>query len=322
MRKLVLSLALMFSAVLSQAQQYSYRFYTISDGLPQTQITCLFQDSKGFIWIGTKGGVSRFDGVEFENFGLEDGLPSRIVCHISEGPDGKITIACDHGLSVFDGSRLTSYPFPGNVRVYMNTTRVAHDPAGNTWITARINNSRPFLKFSHGIYSDARAYFLLPDTVLVKDIIYDDTDSTYMLGTYSNGIYWYKDQTCVNIVRGISDIWLIEKQPHHLIFSGKYTNYGTGKLLRISLSEPYRVFQIMDSIDLIKYYVNDRHFFFTDFGKKHFKEYKNGTILKYNRNFRRNNAVLYDREGNTWIGKETGLYRLQSRQASDKKIKW
>ncbi|HOO98880.1 MAG TPA: two-component regulator propeller domain-containing protein, partial [Bacteroidales bacterium] len=39
-----------------------------SDGLPNNQIQCIYQDSKGWIWLGTSHGLSRFDGYRFVNF--------------------------------------------------------------------------------------------------------------------------------------------------------------------------------------------------------------------------------------------------------------
>lgn len=50
------------------AQQYSYRQYTIFDGLPQNQVVSLCLDDYGFLWVGTKGGISRFDGKNFKEF--------------------------------------------------------------------------------------------------------------------------------------------------------------------------------------------------------------------------------------------------------------
>ncbi len=52
----------------ANAQMYSYKHYTIMDGLPQNQIMRIYQDGKGFIWIGTKIGISRFDGKQFKNY--------------------------------------------------------------------------------------------------------------------------------------------------------------------------------------------------------------------------------------------------------------
>ncbi|GHV59057.1 hypothetical protein FACS1894182_12550 [Bacteroidia bacterium] len=48
--------------------EYSYRRYTTQDGLPNMMFHCIHQDAKGFIWIGTGKGFSRFDGLVFTNF--------------------------------------------------------------------------------------------------------------------------------------------------------------------------------------------------------------------------------------------------------------
>ena len=42
--------------------------YTINDGLPQSFVQEFFQDNKGYLWISTQDGVSRFNGYKFENF--------------------------------------------------------------------------------------------------------------------------------------------------------------------------------------------------------------------------------------------------------------
>lgn len=48
------------------AQQVGYKLYTIDDGLVQSEVTAIHQDRKGFLWVGTKCGISRFDGHTFQ----------------------------------------------------------------------------------------------------------------------------------------------------------------------------------------------------------------------------------------------------------------
>jgi ligand-binding sensor domain-containing protein len=63
----------------------------------------LFQDSEGYIWIGTKGGVSRYDGINFVNFSIDEGLPDSRVVDINEDKNGNIWELTSSGLSVFNG---------------------------------------------------------------------------------------------------------------------------------------------------------------------------------------------------------------------------
>jgi len=42
---------------------------SLEQGLPQSQVMSLYQDSKGFMWIGTKGGLCRYDGKNLKNYG-------------------------------------------------------------------------------------------------------------------------------------------------------------------------------------------------------------------------------------------------------------
>src|SRR5215471_13422420 len=41
---------------------YQIKYWTTEDGLPQHQISCLKQTCDGYLWIGTRFGLSRFDG--------------------------------------------------------------------------------------------------------------------------------------------------------------------------------------------------------------------------------------------------------------------
>ncbi|GJM17974.1 MAG: hypothetical protein DHS20C14_01870 [Phycisphaeraceae bacterium] len=53
---------------------------------------CLEQTSDGYLWLGTKGGLARFDGVRFEVYGLADGLGSVIVTALLDDGDGGVWI--------------------------------------------------------------------------------------------------------------------------------------------------------------------------------------------------------------------------------------
>ncbi len=61
------------------AQSYQFSKYGIENGLPQQYVYSINQDNKGFIWIGTGEGVSKFDGIEFINYTSKDGLAENFI---------------------------------------------------------------------------------------------------------------------------------------------------------------------------------------------------------------------------------------------------
>lgn len=71
-------------------QRQNYRVFTENDGLPSSTIYSIKQDSKGYIWICTDQGVSRFDGYEFQNFSIVDGVADSEVFNIFEDSKGRI----------------------------------------------------------------------------------------------------------------------------------------------------------------------------------------------------------------------------------------
>lgn len=103
---------MLFSSFLSLGQNYATRVYTTEDGLPFNDVFDIFQDSKGYLWIGTYGGgISRFDGRRFENFTMEDGLGSNSVYGINEDIKGGIWFRSDKNTTRFYKGCFTAYPY-------------------------------------------------------------------------------------------------------------------------------------------------------------------------------------------------------------------
>src|SRR5690349_11441764 len=69
----------LFICITGTAQQFSFKQYTVKDGLPSSTIYYALQDRNGFMWFASNQGVSRFDGHTFRNFTKEDGLPDNEI---------------------------------------------------------------------------------------------------------------------------------------------------------------------------------------------------------------------------------------------------
>ena len=90
---------LCFLSILCQilAQEPTYVHYTLDEGLPSMQIYDISQDERGFIWLATAVGVSRFDGQLFKNYTTADGLPSAAVLAIEKDKTGRLWLLSDNG---------------------------------------------------------------------------------------------------------------------------------------------------------------------------------------------------------------------------------
>src|ERR1700748_1048531 len=75
--------------------EYTSQLWQIEDGLPHTIVQTLVQTHDGYIWVGTREGVVRFDGVRFTPFPLPGKGPQPSITCISESRDQSLWIATE-----------------------------------------------------------------------------------------------------------------------------------------------------------------------------------------------------------------------------------
>ena len=111
-RVLFIVAVLLFCPLFFNGQSYPFNYLTVKDGLSQHDVSCITQDSEGFIWIGTYDGLNRFDGYTIENFFHDNNNPqtlssNRIRC-LFEDTQKRLWIGTDgYGLNFYslpDGS--------------------------------------------------------------------------------------------------------------------------------------------------------------------------------------------------------------------------
>ena len=122
LRVLVIVLCIGSPGIVS-AQRYPFYNLNVDDGLVQSQATCITQDGKGNLWIGTLGGVSRYDGRNFTNYKVRNGLPSNAAWSIAADAHDNIWIGTSSGISRYDGKSFANFSKPRQTIRNINNTQ-------------------------------------------------------------------------------------------------------------------------------------------------------------------------------------------------------
>ena len=124
-----------------------FRRLDTRDGLSNSQLNCLFQDSKGYVWIGTSYGLNRYDGYRFRTFysNAHDTLTlrSNYVDMIWEDFDGKLWLKQGMNYSLFDPvtEKVVRNPSPmlAKLGITGGIDRIYVDSKKNLWVKTYAN---------------------------------------------------------------------------------------------------------------------------------------------------------------------------------------
>ena len=80
-------------ATVDVAAKGSYQYYfeslDMQDGLSQNSVSCILQDSHGFMWFATRNGLNRYDSQEFRVFNTENSsLGNNFITYLFEAAGG------------------------------------------------------------------------------------------------------------------------------------------------------------------------------------------------------------------------------------------
>ena len=132
---LLLLIAGLLCTSLEAAPYYYFEHYTTHEGLPSNTIHCTYQDRFGFVWIGTRDGLTCFDGYDFRS-PVEPGAAPMMTnlasVDISEDEDGLIWYTTSAGVAWYN-------PYTGKSE---SIGLLGHTPAfdlqpdmkGNVWV--------------------------------------------------------------------------------------------------------------------------------------------------------------------------------------------
>ncbi|MEP6793741.1 MAG: two-component regulator propeller domain-containing protein [Saprospiraceae bacterium] len=291
---------------------YTWRVYNRSDGLPNDNITTVFEDKAGFIWIGTDQGMAQLDTRNtIDIFTISEDLPNTIVTDIQPRQDGSAYILAslpyvnkikvgEHIQSIPLGSFGNAYRFlKEELDTIVSTTKgyyIISEKSASIW------NEIPYTLMSGSILVNGSLYSTLNGkiTIATSKESFSDTsfhDQIYAMVPDPEGGIWL---ACLN--KGLYKIKIKKNAKGAKLLEWKdYNEYLPEKTLR-SLHRDQKgnlwVGTRYSGLIQLTKKVDDDHFTTHVFGRTE------GFISDFIK------SVDSDDDGNVWVGTNAGIEKL------------
>ncbi len=285
-------------------------------GLPQNSVVSLLQTRDGYLWVGTKGGVGRFDGMQFTVFDdrNKQQLRENEVWALAEGDDSSVWLGTyGGGVSRFKQGQFTIYTTKeGLANDYV--TSLCRDREGAIWIGTDGGLSR----FKDGHLTNYTVQEGLVNNAIRS--LYVDPEGSLWIATNKGGVHQFKDGKIIQQV--IPE--LSQKVDVRGLLRDRNQNLWVGTTDGLLRLQAGRVTKYTEREGLASEWINcvtedseGTIWIGTDRG---LNQYRNGILTAYNLKDTASSgdAVLSlqtDREGSLWIGfRNEGLGRLRKGQ--------
>ncbi|MBI3210861.1 MAG: response regulator [Candidatus Solibacter usitatus] len=153
------------------AQTYNFKHFGQEQGLGSSQIKAICQDRAGFLWIGSRNGLDRFDGAKFRHYGPESGLPGTPVRDLHLDQNGILWASTSTSLARLDGDRFTNFPFQTSddtARTYISSDArgwVYVTTPENVFVWKKAGDMKPLplpaaLRSFHGVWAEGESVWI------------------------------------------------------------------------------------------------------------------------------------------------------------------
>jgi ligand-binding sensor domain-containing protein len=187
------SALLLFLSVFSYqtvlAQKIFFRHYTVMDGLSANTIWDIEQDEQGYMWFGTKYGLSRFDGYNFKSFQYQKGVAGSIgnnfIRKIFKFDARTFWIGTDEGVYIFDLETEKFTLFKPLRDLFIND--IIRSASGEIWIATKKKGVFRFDPKKDRLSNISVSSRLKISSNEVSKLLQDDAGRIW-IGTYGKGI--------------------------------------------------------------------------------------------------------------------------------------
>ena len=315
---------------LTDKENLVFKQFTIDEGLCSNEVNDIVEDTKGFIWIATEYGVTKYDGKEFTCYQHSkkniNSLPSNGVKRIKQGIDNKIWMLTDAGLCYYNPANDNFKRVTGFLGKYDQHKRsIELDKHGNIWYNDPLgyvneNGDHPvpisdkeaviYCDLDSNIYIQYLPTEQTPNSVFVK--------YAYDKGTHDT-LYQSKDQDGISMDSSLRHTYTFVNDSLWVVFNRgndpelKCFKLGKDSLKMVHTIRPKEIDEKNKGTILdIHYSKIENVLWFGGFnGLMRYKPMKEHKIRRFNHNVKRPFSSLtkeeiissyVDRRGILWVG--------------------
>ncbi|HEV2211621.1 MAG TPA: two-component regulator propeller domain-containing protein [Verrucomicrobiae bacterium] len=298
------------------AEQLVFRSWGTEAGLPHNTVNAIVQTRDGYLWLGTRDGLARFDGLHFTVFGLHDGLQSVEVQALFEDSQGTLWIGTSGGgLSRNVAGRVETVKFPERLEGSDSVSAIAEDGDQRLWI----GTPAGLVLADHGQFVQSKELAPL-ERAGIRALRYDGQGGMW-IATLARGLFEFRDHRLSQCLgppayERILAYCLLNDSAQNL-----WASIGNGTLL-CRQSDGWHTFTETNGLPFA--YItclaeDDSHTLWAGslddglycFHSGHFSSVRKTQGLSAN-DIR---SLCLDREGHLWVGTRTGgLNRLSRRK--------
>lgn len=278
----------------------NYRQYTLRDGLSQMQVINIMQDSRGYIWAGTKQGLNCLNGEKIISYTKKDGLLNDYISGIVEDNSGNIWFATRKELACFDGQKVTSFPFKDEMSIHLLIT-----PDKKIWC-AGTNNLKNvvFGYFESGKFTDKSDVLPFKKGNLL--FRYSLAENAFILSNHKF-LFEYKNNKLLQLMKADGEFDIAENDSNIIVYEHynrglyKIWEYRHNNMVYAGYFEnkEYKVVNpVLKEYTFINYFEKQVMFLGPDGMRR--ENYSNHEI----------SDCLIDRDNRLWLGTEEGLLQV------------
>jgi ligand-binding sensor domain-containing protein/serine phosphatase RsbU (regulator of sigma subunit) len=135
----LLVFALVVQPLASQIKISKVKLFSVTEGLSQSKVNTIYQDSRGLLWIGTEDGLNRYDGYEFYTYANQpydtNTISNNYINAICEDSNGLLWIATNKGLNSLNLKT-------GQFTIYLNDSRKSNTISDNVVLNVFVDKDK------------------------------------------------------------------------------------------------------------------------------------------------------------------------------------